>query len=129
MPQQWAQPGPPMFTPTGPKPRRWLRPVIALVAVVALGAGFWGLTAVSEDGKPHPKSASEAMVGECLENRGSQATPHLFTIGCNNTKADYKIVTHPGYGEKCRPEYDTYEERGGRLGEPDRVLCLGPLHH
>ncbi|UKY55583.1 LppU/SCO3897 family protein [Streptomyces inhibens] len=116
-----------MFTPTGPVRRPWLRPLIALGAVFVVGAGFWVLTVVSDDGKPSAKVARDAVVGDCLENRGTHADPVLFTIGCSDAKADYKVMINATRRGACPPEFDEYTERGGRLGQT--TLCLTPVRH
>ncbi|WP_066928925.1 hypothetical protein [Streptomyces sp. NBRC 110611] len=116
-----------MFTPTGvPARRPWLRPLIAFGAVAVAFTGFWVLTVLTDDGKPPAKDAREANAGECLENRGTQAKPVLFTIGCNDAKAEYMIATKPGYQGTCAPEFDVYEEKRNRL---KYTVCLRPLRH
>lgn len=112
-----------MFVPTGPNPRQWLRPVIALAVVAALGTVFWLLS----DGKEPARTAREAKVGDCLENRGTHAKPVLFTVNCADAKADYKIRFTPGPRGECPAEFTQYEERGGRLG--DTTLCLTRVDH
>ncbi len=69
------QSGVPMFTPTGPARRPWLRPLIALGAVTVVLAGFWVLSMATDDGKPPERDARDAVAGDCLENRGTHAGP------------------------------------------------------
>lgn len=121
------QPGVPMFTPTGPARRPWLRPVIALGAVIVVGSGFWVLNTVLDDGKPPTKVARDARVGDCLENRGTHANPDLYTIACGDAKADYKVMIDATLRHKCPAEFDEYTERGGTSGET--TLCLTAVRH
>jgi hypothetical protein len=121
------QPGVPMFTPTGPERRPWLRPLIAVGVLVGVGAGFWGLSALTDDGKPPVKAARDARVGDCLDNRGTHDDPVLFTIACSDAKADYKIVIDATLQGTCPRELDKYTERGGRQGRT--TLCLQPVRH
>ncbi|MFF4603736.1 hypothetical protein ACFY12_13500 [Streptomyces sp. NPDC001339] len=118
-----------MFTPTGvPARRPWLRPLIALGAVAVAFTGFWALSVLTDDGKPPAKTADKASVGECLENRGTDAKPVLFTIDCKDAKAEYMIAMNPGYQGTCPSEFDEYKETGGRLRYTQLRLCLRPLH-
>ncbi|MEV5597403.1 hypothetical protein [Streptomyces sp. NPDC052496] len=119
-------PGTPMFTPTGPPRRPWLRPLIAVGILAVAAAGFWGLTALTDDGKPPSEVAGKAKIGQCLENRGTHDDPVLFTIGCEQDKADYKLEVNPGPNGKCPPELDEYTERGRHVGYVK--LCLSRLH-
>lgn len=121
------QPGVPMFTPTGPDRRPWLRPLIALGVLGVTTAGFWALTLLSDDGKPSAEVARYAVAGDCLENRGTHAKPVMFTIPCSDTKADYKVMFSATAQGKCPPEFDEYTERGGRTG--DTTLCLTQVRH
>ncbi|MFH8632292.1 hypothetical protein ACH4CC_20875 [Streptomyces lydicus] len=121
------QPGVPMFTPTGPARRPWLRPLIALGAVIVVGSGFWVLNTVLDDGKPPTKVARDARVGDCLENRGTHANPDLYTIACGDAKADYKVMIDATLRHKCPAEFDEYTERGGTSGET--TLCLTAVRH
>ncbi|MGG7568797.1 LppU/SCO3897 family protein [Streptomyces sirii] len=116
-----------MFTPTGPERRPWLRPLIAVGVLAAIGVGFWGLSTLTDDSKPSAKDARDAKVGDCLENRGTHADPVLFTIPCSKAKATYKVVIDASLQGTCPRELDKYTERGGRQGET--TLCLKPVHH
>ncbi|MFG2142245.1 hypothetical protein [Streptomyces sp. NPDC048650] len=122
-PQQWAQPTPPGFIPTGPRRRPWMPALIGFGALAAFGLVCWGLS--TDD--PPVKTAREASVGDCLENRGSHAKPVLFAIDCSNTKAKYRIVSELYNSDAvCPAKYDQYKETGGRLG--DENLCLDRVH-
>lgn len=121
------QSGVPMFTPTGPARRPWLRPLIALGAVTVAFAGFWVLSMATDDGKPPERGARDAVAGDCLENRGTHADPVLFTVACGDAKADYRVRFSATRQEKCPAGFDEYTERGSRLG--DITLCLTPVHH
>ncbi|WP_162596778.1 hypothetical protein [Streptomyces sp. NEAU-S7GS2] len=116
-----------MFTPTGPAPRPWLRPLIVLGALFVAGTGFWGLTRLADDGKPQSEIARYAVAGDCLENRGTHAKPVIFTIPCTDTKADYRVMFSATSQGKCPPEFDEYTERGGRNG--NTTLCMTPVRH
>ncbi|MFI6768594.1 hypothetical protein [Streptomyces sp. NPDC050355] len=116
-----------MFTPTGPERRPWLRPLIAVGALAAVALGFWGLSALTDDGKPPAKVARDAKVGDCLENRGTHTKPVLFTTPCSEAKANYKVVIDASLQGTCPRELDKYTERGGHQGET--TLCLKPLRH
>ncbi|MER6839283.1 LppU/SCO3897 family protein [Streptomyces platensis] len=121
------QTGAPMFTPTGPERRPWLRPLIALGVLAAVFGGFGVLTLVTDDGKPPQKSADDAVAGDCLDNHGTHAHPNLFTVPCGDAKADYKVMFSATLQGKCPPEFDEYTERGGRGG--DTTLCLTRVRH
>ncbi|MCB5911256.1 LppU/SCO3897 family protein [Streptomyces pinistramenti] len=124
-PQQGGFPGAPGFPPPPGKKRG--NPVrfslIAVALLVLAGGGLWALT-----GNSTPvRTAKEARVGECLENRGTTADPALFVIDCDAAKAEYKIGADSSRIDECPAGTTRYTERQGRIKTV--TLCLADVSH
>ncbi|GAA0586848.1 hypothetical protein GCM10009534_21350 [Kribbella sandramycini] len=89
---------------------------IAIIAAIVIG----NLTTTS---------TSEAVVGQCVQNKGTDADPEVKVLDCSKSDAEFRIIGKiPGTtdGSRCDqfPGYEasyTVQERYTRY-----TLCLGP---
>ncbi|MDG4858329.1 hypothetical protein P8605_09215 [Streptomyces sp. T-3] len=126
-PQWGQQPNRDVFIPTGPVRRPWLRPVIGLGAAMLAVGGFWVLSVVADDGNPYGKGADDARVGDCVENRGTDSDPALFTIACDDTKAAYKVLLQENREAACPSGTDSTYTRSRTYGGVTLTLCLAAV--
>ncbi|KIZ15369.1 hypothetical protein SNA_27845 [Streptomyces natalensis ATCC 27448] len=102
----------------------WVRPLIAFTALAVFGTVLW----LFSDGKAPPRDATYAVAGECVENAGTFHKPVLFIVDCNDSKADYKVESTPGYKGQCPPDQDRYQQTR-KSGIVDTTLCLSRVKH
>ncbi len=102
--QRIGRPGRPTLPPASPKPRRWFRRLIALIALAFIGAALW---AINETFQPFqgagdeqggvavkiPAGADARAIGQLLEDKGVIKDARFFEVNATLTLRRGKLVT------------------------------------
>ncbi len=102
--QRIGRPGRPTLPPGSPKPRRWFRRLVALVALLFIGAALYVINATfqpfqdeREDGAGVavriPPGADAGSIGKLLERRGVIADARFFELNATLTLRRGKLLT------------------------------------
>jgi UPF0755 protein len=102
--QRIGRPGRPTLPPTSPKPRRWFRRLLALIALLVIGAALYLINATfqplqseneQEGAVPVkiPEGADAGRIGELLERKGVVDDARFFELNATLTLRRGKLVT------------------------------------
>ena len=102
--QRIGRPGRPTLPPASPKPKRWFRRLVAVIALAFIGAALW---AINETFQPFqgagdeqggvavriPDGADARTIGQLLEDKGVIKDARFFEINATVTLRRGKLVT------------------------------------
>ena len=102
--QRIGRPGRPALPPGSPKPRRWFRRLIALLALVFIGAALYVINATFQPFKDEhenaggvavriPPGADAGSIGKLLERKGVIADARFFELNATLTLRRGKLLT------------------------------------
>jgi UPF0755 protein len=102
--QRIGRPGRPTLPPTSPKPRRWFRRLLALIALLVIGAALYLINATfqplqseneQEGAVPVkiPEGADAGSIGELLERKGVVDDARFFELNATLTLRRGKLIT------------------------------------
>jgi hypothetical protein len=107
-------PLPPPVPKRGKGLPRW---VIALIAIVVLGAGGYAFNYFTSD-------VAQAKAGDCAKVSGTKSKPDYTAVPCDSADANYIVGKSLSSSGTCGGDYDEYIQTGGR--GPSVKLCLMP---
>jgi peptidoglycan lytic transglycosylase G len=102
--QRIGRPGRPALPPTAPKPRRWFRRLIAVLALALIGAALWFINQTFQPFKGHdeqagavavqiPPGADAGSIGRLLQSKGVIDDARFFEINATLTLRRGKLIT------------------------------------
>jgi uncharacterized YceG family protein len=102
--QRVGRPGRPVLPPASPKPKRWFRRLVALLALVFIGAALYGINETFQPFQSEneqeggvavqiPKGADARAIGELLERRGVIEDARFFEANATLTLRRGKLIT------------------------------------
>jgi uncharacterized YceG family protein len=102
--QRIGKPGRPVLPPSSPKPRRWFRRLVAVIALAFIGGALYVINATfqplqdereQEGGVPVqiPAGADAGSIGELLESKGVVADARFFELNATLTLRRGKLLT------------------------------------
>jgi UPF0755 protein len=102
--QRIGRPGRPTLPPTSPKPRRWFRRLLALIALLVIGAALYVINATfqpfqSENAQEGavpvkiPEGADAGSIGRLLESKGVVEDARFFELNATLTLRRGKLIT------------------------------------
>jgi uncharacterized YceG family protein len=102
--QRIGRPGRPALPPSSPKPRRWFRRLIALLALVFIGAALYVINATFQPFQDEhenaagvavriPPGADAGSIGRLLESKGVIADARFFELNATLTLRRGKLLT------------------------------------
>jgi uncharacterized YceG family protein len=102
--QRVGRPGRPTLPPASPKPRRWFRRLVALIALLFIGAALYVINETfqpfqdeheQEGGVavPIPEGADAGSIGRLLERKGVIADARFFELNATLTLRRGKLIT------------------------------------
>ena len=102
--QRIGRPGRPTLPPTAPKPRRWFRRLIALVALLLIGAALYVINATFQPLRDEheqeggvavqiPQGADAGSIGRMLERKGVIEDARFFELNATLTLRRGKLLT------------------------------------
>ena len=102
--QRIGRPGRPSLPPQSPKPKRWFRRLVALIALLFIGAALYGINETfqplqGEDEQAGavpvriPKGADAGAIGRLLESKGVIKDARFFEANATLTLRRGKLIT------------------------------------
>ena len=102
--QRIGKPGRPTLPPTAPKPRRWFRRLIALVALLLIGGALYVINETFQPLRDEheqeggvavqiPKGANAGSIGRLLERKGVIEDARFFELNATLTLRRGKLLT------------------------------------
>jgi len=102
--QRIGKPGRPLLPPSSPKPRRWFRRLIALIALAFIGAALYFINATFQPFQDEreqeggiavriPEGADAGSIGRLLESKGVIADARFFELNATLTLRRGKLRT------------------------------------
>ena len=102
--QRIGRPGRPALPPSSPKPRRWFRRLVALLALLFIGAALYVINATFQPFQDEhenegavavriPAGADAGSIGKLLESKGVIADARFFELNATLTLRRGKLLT------------------------------------
>jgi UPF0755 protein len=102
--QRIGRPGRPTLPPTSPKPRRWFRRLLALIALLFIGAALYVINATFQPFQSEheqegavpvkiPEGADAGSIGKLLERKGVVEDARFFELNATLTLRRGKLIT------------------------------------
>jgi UPF0755 protein len=102
--QRIGRPGRPTLPPQSPKPRRWFRRLVALLALAFIGAALYGINATFQPFQDEneqagavavriPEGADAGAIGKLLESKGVVEDARFFELNATVTLRRGKLLT------------------------------------
>jgi UPF0755 protein len=102
--QRIGRPGRPSLPPTSPKPRRWFRRLLALIALLVIGAALYVINSTFQPFQSEneqegavavkiPEGADAGGIGRLLEQKGVIEDARFFELNATLTLRRTKLIT------------------------------------
>jgi len=102
--QRIGRPGRPTLPPTSPKPRRWFRRLLAVIALLVIGAALYVINATFQPFQSEheqegavpvkiPEGADASSIGKLLERKGVIEDSRFFELNATLTLRRTKLIT------------------------------------
>jgi UPF0755 protein len=102
--QRIGRPGRPTLPPTSPKPRRWFRRLLALIALLVIGAALYVINSTFQPFQSEneqegavavkiPEGADAGGIGRLLEQKGVIKDARFFELNATLTLRRTKLIT------------------------------------
>ena len=102
--QRIGKPGRPLLPPSSPKPRRWFRRLVALIALLFIGAALYVINSTFQPFQDEreqeggvavriPPGADAGSIGKLLESKGVIEDARFFELNATLTLRRGKLIT------------------------------------